>query len=324
MKHLNRAKNDLNSQILAAQHPAKSNYAVKFSCFSLSSVQVVEDEQRLDCPSNCKPACTICCCCDGLVLLSTCDRLDRHLLLWIPSTRESIVLPYPGYYLGDWVYGLGYNATSDDYKILAVDLNRDYSENVSAEILALIRGSWRKIGDYPTGIGCAVGYLNCGMDSLAFIHGAFHWLGKSAYYIIVSFNISNEVYGEIPLLERMCNIFDLRLDHGVSVLRGMLCYYSTSPKLYHQGTFKLWVMKDYGVKESWTQLLTIQDANYIRLAKPKYMFADGEVLLRCLPPLRITSLYWTSKRGPFELWPEPVLSQGIVYTESLISPKLLI
>ncbi|XP_060172027.1 F-box/kelch-repeat protein At3g23880 [Lycium barbarum] len=89
MKHLNRAKNDLNSpKLLAAQHPAKSNFAVKFSCFSLSSVQGVEDEQTLDCPSNCKPACTICCCCDGLVLLSTCDRLDRHLLLWNPPQEN--------------------------------------------------------------------------------------------------------------------------------------------------------------------------------------------------------------------------------------------
>ncbi|KAK4343044.1 hypothetical protein RND71_038860 [Anisodus tanguticus] len=184
----------------------------------------------------------------------------------------------------DCVWGLGYDATSDDYKILALDLNASaYAQpNVSVEILSLKSGSWRRIGNYPTDVCRLYGFRDSGVDYLPFVHGAFHWLGGvSQYYTIISFNISNEVYGEIPLLERMCNISHSRIiDHGVSVLGGMLCFYSTYDDCW-QRTFKLWVMKDYGIKESWTKLITIRDANLFHSARPKHMFADGEVLLRC-------------------------------------------
>lgn len=38
------------------------------------------------------------------------------------------------------------------------------------------------------------------MNSLALIDGTFHWVGlsNSRSYFVVSFNISHEVYGEIP------------------------------------------------------------------------------------------------------------------------------
>ncbi|OIS97340.1 f-boxkelch-repeat protein, partial [Nicotiana attenuata] len=204
MKHLSHAKNDQNSQkFLTSQMCMDKDDMFNFYRSSLSSVQVVEDEQKLDCPSSCKPVnCMLFCCCDGLVLLAVCDRLVEHLLLWNPSTRESILLPHPESPLIDCVFGMGYDATSDDYKILTVNLNR-IRPGISAEILALKSGSWRKNGKYPTGSHDVCGFMDCGTDSLAFVHGAFHWLGLSLYYTILSFDISNEVYGEIPLLERI-------------------------------------------------------------------------------------------------------------------------
>ncbi|XP_019256508.1 PREDICTED: F-box/kelch-repeat protein At3g23880-like [Nicotiana attenuata] len=326
MKHLSHAKNDQNSQkFLTSQMCMDKDDMFNFYRSSLSSVQVVEDEQKLDCPSSCKPVnCMLFCCCDGLVLLAVCDRLVEHLLLWNPSTRESILLPHPESPLIDCVFGMGYDATSDDYKILTVNLNR-IRPGISAEILALKSGSWRKNGKYPTGSHDVCGFMDCGTDSLAFVHGAFHWLGLSLYYTILSFDISNEVYGEIPLLERMYNIFNQRfIERGVSVLGGMLCFYST----YHNlgpGTFNLWVMKDYGIKESWVPFLKIQDTNLVYSVKPKYMFVDGAVLL-CCKHTRLTGSVYRTSRESFKLWPQcsPTKKQGMAYTESLISPKLLI
>lgn len=194
---------------------------------------------------------------------------------------------------------MGYDATSDDYKILVVNLN-DMRQEVSVEILALKCGSWKKICQYPAGIHRFIGFKDCGMNSLAFVHGAFHWVGLSGCYTIVSFNISNEVYGEIPLPEQMCNILEAKfIEYGVSVLGGMLCFYSTYYNLW-EGLFKLWVMKDYGVKESWTELLTIHGGSiFFYAAKPIYMYANGEVLLRCNYFEVIGSVYRTS-REPFK------------------------
>ncbi|XP_059309975.1 putative F-box protein At1g47790 [Lycium ferocissimum] len=121
-KHLNHAKNDQNSQKLLIIQKYLDNYDVfHFYCSSLSSVQAVEDEQKLDWPSACKlVSCKVLCGCDGLVLLVVTDRGDIHFLLWNPSIRESIQLPPPESRLGYYIFGMGYDATSDDYKILAV------------------------------------------------------------------------------------------------------------------------------------------------------------------------------------------------------------
>ncbi|XP_049406324.1 F-box/kelch-repeat protein At3g06240-like [Solanum stenotomum] len=315
-------------------------YVYIFSTSSLSTVQVVQDEQKLDCPSSCKPTNVILfCSCDGLVLIfvssrglyDSSARLYEELLLWNPSTRESILLPHPEFRVVYCVCGLGYDATSEDYKILAINLNADHSFNTSIEVLSLKSGSWRKIG-YPTGIERVTGFRSCGMDYLSFLHGAFHWLGMSlsGYYTTVSFNISNEVYGEVPLLEQMyhvCPSFRY-IDRGVSVLRGMLCFHYTY-NYWEMGmdcTFKLWIMNDYGVRESWTNFIKIRDTNLFHSARPKYMFANCEVLLHCKRLGCVCSTITTS-RGPFGLYNPQcqcvTVKQGIAYAESLISPKSL-
>ncbi|PHT32922.1 hypothetical protein CQW23_29259 [Capsicum baccatum] len=140
------------------------------------------------------------------------------------------------------------------------------------EILALKSGSWRKIEKKrPAGV---FPVLSDTKDSLAFVHAAFHWLDSSLTNSLISFSISNEVCGEILLPEGM----SLECINGVSALEGMLCVYSNH---IHQGlhTFKLWILKDYDVKESWNRLFTIQGIDLYSI--PKYKFSDSEVLLRC-------------------------------------------
>lgn len=39
-------------------------------------------------------------------------------------------------------------------------------------------------------------------------------------------------------------------------------------------------MKDYGLQESWNEVLSIVDPDIV-IASPKYRFADGEVLIWC-------------------------------------------
>ncbi|XP_059277730.1 F-box protein At3g07870-like [Lycium ferocissimum] len=160
----------------------------------------------------------------------------------------------------------------------------------ASEILALKSRSWRRIDENPRGRYSRL----YSMDSLAFVHGAFHWIGVDIFtnYYVVSFSISNEVYGEIPfppLEERTCDPDWIPCGHsGISVLGGLLCaYYNRWKKA--SSTFKVWVMKDYGVSESWTELFTI-GANHLYRAIPKGI-----------------SL---------------AFQQGFVFTKSLISPKL--
>ncbi|KAM3289109.1 F-box protein like [Capsicum chacoense] len=120
-----------------------------------------------------------------------------------------------------------------------------------------------------------------------------------------------EVYTEIPLPEQMLSIYNQTW--GVSVLTEKLCAYAH----YTSQTFRFWVMRDYGVKESCTELFHIQVAGFL-LVIPKYRFSDGELLL-CCRDLAFRPVFRTSK-GPLGLCPQSNSSQkGVHCLENAIN-----
>ena len=67
-------------------------------CFPSSSIQPIENVQKLDFPLIFKPYICAICCCDDMVIILVNYNIDvggNTHLLWNPSTRESIVLPSP-------------------------------------------------------------------------------------------------------------------------------------------------------------------------------------------------------------------------------------
>ncbi|KAF3662540.1 putative F-box protein CPR30-like isoform X4 [Capsicum annuum] len=196
MKHLNCAKNDQDFQKLLIMHWCRADNIVSLYYCPLSSVQLVENSQKLDIPSKFKPTlCGILCCYNGLDVIE----------------------------------------------------------------IAISRNS----------------------------------------FVVVSFSISNKVYKEIPLPEEMLR---LRVKNciRVSVLDGML-YVDLDSVTQRNDTSKLWVLKDYGVKGSWMQLLTIKDPLIYKIV-PKYRFADVEVLFCCLGYEWKGRAFRTAS-GPFVSWP---------------------
>ncbi|PHT29915.1 hypothetical protein CQW23_30493 [Capsicum baccatum] len=200
MKHLNHTKNDKNIQkfLFYQLSPMKDIFSIH-SC-SLSSAQV-EEVRKLDFPSNVEPlCCQVYCCFDVLAIIRVDESNDEShiLLLWNPSTGESIVIPTPEFSVeGYCCLGMSFDSNSDDFKIPQYG---NEGRNVSSEILTLKSDSWRKINEHP-GVIFNMLYV---MHSMACIHGAFHWVGFSRNYCVVSLNISNEEYGEIPLPDGIC------------------------------------------------------------------------------------------------------------------------
>ncbi|MCD7446067.1 hypothetical protein HAX54_031550 [Datura stramonium] len=241
MKHQRHHENDLNSQKLLVALDMDSF----FSSSSLSTVQLVDDVQNLDYPSNFEP-------------VDSCSIYE-----FAP---------------GNTTFILGYDATSGDYKIFKPDRGSDDIDlPPSYEILALKSGSWRKIRNYPTRVCPRTGYTleicpkfdeDNNTEPLAFLHGAFHWLGFShRQYSMVSFSSSSDnVFREtsIPELPKYRTNNTWKFFYGVSVLVGMLCVYSTHYNLQMEGNFKLWVKKDYSVEESWTEILLYKTSIFVQ------------------------------------------------------------
>ncbi|PHT32853.1 hypothetical protein CQW23_29190 [Capsicum baccatum] len=347
LKHLNHAKNDQNSQrFLVSQWSS-------LYCSSLSSVQRVEEVQKLDCPSNAELwRCFLYCCYDSLALIGVYNYLvhTHQLWLWNPSTRESIVLlgpKFPPDLFFTW--GLGYDSVSDNYKILKIDLKS------RSEILTLKSGSWRLTNKYPIGVHPELLYT----DSLVFVHGAFHWISDITGFTVTALSISTESYRNIGF--RMVNcysaaeiwLFVLSLGHPKDHLDYVLnliplgknrnrakndqnsqkflvnrkdlledefllyCSSLSSVQRIEEvqkldcpsnvgNTFRFWVMKDYGITESWAELLTIPGPDFLSVI-PKYRFSDGVVLL-CYRNRGLRTVLRTSK-APLELRPQSDFSQ---------------
>ncbi|PHT57154.1 hypothetical protein CQW23_05640 [Capsicum baccatum] len=339
-QHLIHAKNQLSSQKLLF---IKWDPNCHFWSSSLSLVQLVKDTRIFDCPSNSYPE-------NGITVL------------WNPSTRESVLLPKSSLSsthdddidVGS-TYGLAYDSTSDDYKVLEIDINveEDYAgctyglafdpisddykvfrinmfRTDDNEIFALKNNaSWRII-DHKIS-GRTDSSMLTGGEYLPFVHGAFHWLGMLSRFRVVSFNISDEMYGEISLPEIVCCLTlsksEVEVDVGVSLLGEMLSVYYK-----HESFFILWVMNDYAVKDSWMNLFTIPISTGVYRIIPTYMFSDDVVLL-CFDHhygVKPDYLYRVIFSGAFGLsdrmWPldgaVTIDEDDCVYTESLMSPRL--
>ncbi|MCD9559194.1 hypothetical protein HAX54_017048 [Datura stramonium] len=218
------AKNQNSQKLLIGQ--ACGSYAFYLYSSSLlasssSSSQLAKDLRRLDSPTSSKLChARVYCCCDGLFFMGIWSNpYSTLLMLWNSSTRESIILP--GHPEEEYTYGTGCDSTSDDYKILGVDMNDEASD----QILSLKRGSWRNIEE--TSVRLSDTIISDREVCLPFVHGALHWIGMSyPSRSVVSFNISDEKYGEIPLPAFEYCPAVVRM--GVSVLGGRLCVYRDS------------------------------------------------------------------------------------------------
>ncbi|KAK9160751.1 hypothetical protein Syun_007092 [Stephania yunnanensis] len=210
--------------------------------------------------------------CNGLV----CIKSDKEVIwLWNPSTREHKKLPeIPVEFSGSnfsIVYGFGYDPITDDYKVVRV-YSYDDDDDVrhsEVKVYLLSLNSWKVIPDIPYESYYRAGRL---------LNGALHWVATRCNALdesslIISFDIGDEVFREVPLPE----FEDGKGQVNVAVLAGCLCILRHC-KLH----LEVWVMKRYGVGESWTRLFLIGQPTYnqfLGYIKPLCISKNGEILL---------------------------------------------
>ncbi|OMO69415.1 hypothetical protein COLO4_29072 [Corchorus olitorius] len=196
--------------------------------------------------------------CRGILLLGV-DCSYYKLLLWNPSTRESKEIPDPPYpleYEGISASALGYDYNVKSHKIVLIYKKRGCENCIS--VYTLKTNLWTSV-DLDTDHKVA----NYDIFPITLVNGAPHWVIKHG-----------DVYGEdCDNIHHEIEYFDFAVNNFLVVPQPG--EYDSPPELYDTGgehlcigyetyevdgiKLEIWVMKRYGVKDSWSKWMTFED-----------------------------------------------------------------
>jgi F-box interacting protein len=190
--------------------------------------------------------------CNGLLCLLghsyTCKLM--WLCFWNPATRTiSNTLGYRSTVSFDpFEFTFGYDDSTDTYKVVALQ---------EGKVFSLGDNVWKNIQSFPVNYK----HLNKGVH----LSGSINWLTLHNYdrrsynskyisveqFLIISLDLRTETYKELRLPQGFDDV--PLIQPSLCVLMDCLCF-SNVVKVTH---FVIWKMTEYGVEESWTQLLEI-------------------------------------------------------------------
>ncbi|XP_073133421.1 uncharacterized protein [Henckelia pumila] len=191
--------------------------------------------------------------CNGLVCLVA-SSLKESIVLWNPASRKHRAIDVsPKNYEFFTSFGFGYDPSSDDYKVMRVCME----EKPTLAKYSLRNKSWTTSDWYHGQVHHHSGVL---------VNGALHFKVQGRYKRekcgVVALSLATDQCSRfalpVPLDEK------LDLDWAMlGVLGGCLCLYID----YGRYSKNVWVMKEYGVSESWTKVATFfrhndDDAKY--------------------------------------------------------------
>ncbi|KAL2473440.1 F-box protein CPR30 [Forsythia ovata] len=266
--------------------------------------------------------------CNGLILVTS-----EPPVLWNPFSRKYKTLPDAPFKnptsllcFAKVIYGLGYDSRNYDYKVVQVVEFRNEESHVweysETRIYSLKSNSWHRVEGFPYPLPFLKGSWG------VHVNGALHTLVEDFFHVysdnsirIMAFSVENENHYELMLPpEIRIKGVNMRL----VVLGGCLCLVCA-----RKSRANIWVMKEYGVEESWTKLISIGSPmtepddilKPLTYLKPLVYSKNGEnVLLNCNEKrlvwydLRRKTITNVSVSGlPFVLYPE-------VCVETLVSP----
>ncbi|XP_027065420.1 F-box protein CPR1-like [Coffea arabica] len=217
--------------------------------------------------------------CNGLLFLST---TLKDSIIWNPSTRKHQKLPptsieYPcGRFVWHSETGFGYDSVHDDYKVVRVTQfhlgwEDDFFQN-EVKVYSLNSNQWRKIQDCPYFIR----YLKLGGT---FAGDALHWIAGNSPRLgtanqVAAFDIRSEEWHLLPLPKTLAGDFFMNLV-VLGECIGLFCN-------YYRDHVDFWVMKEYGVRESWIKICSVVQPTHIQSfeqVKPIGYSNDGKQVL---------------------------------------------
>jgi F-box interacting protein len=188
------------------------------------------------------------------------------------------------------LFSFGYDHFNDVYKVIAISYFKD--KNNEVDVYTLGTNYWRSIQDFP----CS---SRCMYQPGVFVGGTVNWLAyeasNSSYCCdIVSLDLEKESYQKVPQP-------DLEKDHwAIGMFRDCLCIFASSDMF-----LDVCIMKEYGIKESWTKLYNVPYAeNPYTHPYPKtvYIFYDDQLLFIVVDKLVLYNWKFKLSCLQFQKW----------------------
>ncbi|KAL3824132.1 hypothetical protein ACJIZ3_020202 [Penstemon smallii] len=257
--------------------------------------------------------------CNGLVCIF---YINFVVILCNPALREFKMLPpFPldsAYYPSR--IGFGITACTNDFKVVLLLQSRDeYCKSpYTVNMYSSSTSSWKQIHIAPT---TQVGHME--MWSELFFNGVCHWPATRSPKFeraILCFDLSTEVLGwlEYPDIS-----YERSKWSRLMVMNE--CFAVVWLNLFGRAiTTEIWVMKEYGVRESWTKQFSIQSFTDIRFS-PFLPWKNDQWMLLLEsgdvdPSGQLVSCSFHSNEiKKYRVYGEKGTLKPLIYQESLIS-----
>ncbi|KAK6160216.1 hypothetical protein DH2020_003597 [Rehmannia glutinosa] len=258
--------------------------------------------------------------CNGLFCVG---NAKDEIFLWNPSTIESKKIPgskieFPRFSNCTWAsvfFGLGYDSTSDDYKLVRVSMFDTEKFQTEVKIYSRNNNTWKRIRDFPYD-------FPIGRPGV-FVCGGLHWIvslwcNTVKMYMIAVLNLEDENYGLIRLPEfgQEVRFFEIGTLGENLVL--FCCYF--------EFRYDIWILENYGKTETWTRInIVTSSLNNIEAFvyfEPLCLLSPDEILIR-IGAKRFVMYDVKSKQCSDFLVPNMIKESRIVsFLDSLVTPNV--
>ncbi|XP_026441465.1 F-box protein CPR1-like [Papaver somniferum] len=258
--------------------------------------------------------------CSGVVCLWFANGVETFICFCNPATKECRrILKRQDNFWNDYdiniINAFGYDCKYDDYKLINIVKRPETDRLLDVIVYKLGSNAWEcnQTVTYKFPDKRQTGIL---------VNGAFHWFGeapeKNPSKLIISMNISNEKFDEVQFPKELYDKNHFPMTIGV--LEGCLCLVVT----VSMSGSEVWMMQEYGVRESWTQVYTIDNESIWSFPDTDYTlrlvhsFGNGQILLKY--GYRLVTYDPEHKRGrELQKNSSSMIHDSMNYVESLVS-----
>ncbi|KAL2898843.1 F-box protein CPR1 [Bienertia sinuspersici] len=175
------------------------------------------------------------------------------------------------------VIGFGYDCLNDDYKVVEIVEYDLFGLRIRDTLVySLKKNSWR----VNESVSLPIISLKINETGALVNNHLLHWLFKPRFPRIACFDLRSEQWAQnVPLPDLRWHKKGDDLVH-LSVFDGCLCLLTKEVSFIN--SVNVWVMKEYGVKESWVKLLGVSDLPCtMALHTYPISYHNDEILVTC-------------------------------------------